>query len=366
MTPEYLPTEHYDALLAEKVSRITDQFSSLDTPSVEIFTSPKTHYRMRAEFRIWHEGDALYHVIFNQQTRQRINVKQFPAASKLINRVMALIIPAIQHQPVLRQKLFQIDYLSTLSNQIVVTMLYHRPLDDIWRDAALCLRQTLRAQGLQLDIIGRASKTRIVLNQDYVDEILEINHQTLTYRQPENSFTQPNARVNCHMLAWAQEATHTMKGDLLELYCGNGNFSLALAKNFRQVLATEIAAMSVAAARHNCKVNRVDNMEIFRMSTQELVQAIRGERQFFRLREVDLASYQFNTLLVDPPRSGLDETTRRMVKNYANLVYISCNPDTLHRDLMTLKATHAIKRFALFDQFPYTHHIECGVLLAAR
>jgi tRNA (uracil-5-)-methyltransferase len=67
--------------------------------------------------------------------------------------------------------------------------------------------------------------------------------------------------------------------------------------------------------------------------------------------------------LVDPPRSGLDENTLNMISQYENIVYISCNPDTLKLNLNTLLLTHVITRFALFDQFPYTHHAECGVYL---
>jgi tRNA (uracil-5-)-methyltransferase len=54
------------------------------------------------------------------------------------------------------------------------------------------------------------------------------------------------------------------------------------------------------------------------------------------------------------------------VANYENIIYISCNPDTLERDLEHLTQTHEVKRFAIFDQFPYTHHIESGVFLQRK
>ncbi len=88
MTPEHLPVEQYDAQLAEKVSRLETMMTPYAAPAVEVFRSPVSHYRMRAEFRIWHDGDDLYHIIFDQETKQRIRVDQFPAASALINLVM--------------------------------------------------------------------------------------------------------------------------------------------------------------------------------------------------------------------------------------------------------------------------------------
>jgi tRNA (uracil-5-)-methyltransferase len=88
-------------------------------PVPEVFRSPVSHYRMRAEFRLWHDGDDLYHIMFDQQTKSRIRVDSFPAASELINQLMTAMLEGVRDNPVLRHKLFQIDYLTTLSNQAV-------------------------------------------------------------------------------------------------------------------------------------------------------------------------------------------------------------------------------------------------------
>lgn len=102
-------------------------------PEPEIFRSPADHYRMRAEFRVWHDEDDLYHIMFDQQTKQRIRVEQFPVASRLINRLMDALMTAIRAEPLLRRKLFQIDYLSTLSGKLIASLLYHRQLDEEWQ-----------------------------------------------------------------------------------------------------------------------------------------------------------------------------------------------------------------------------------------
>ena len=69
---------------------------------------------------------------------------------------------------------------------------------------------------------------------------------------------------------------------------------------------------------------------------------------------------------VDPPRSGLDAETVKLVQGYERILYISCNPETLCENLKTLNQTHDVVRLALFDQFPYTPHMESGVLLIRR
>lgn len=366
MTPEKLPVDQYETQLAEKITRLQSMMAPFSAPGVEVFRSPVSHYRMRAEFRIWHDKDDLYHIIFDQQTRDRIRVDQFPAAGELINQLMPKMIAAIRGNDVLRRKLFQIDYLSTLSGQAVISLLYHRKLDENWQLAAEALRDELRAQGFDVNLIGRATKTKICLDRDYVDECLPVAGRDMIYRQIENSFTQPNAAVNIQMLEWALDVTKEATGDLLELYCGNGNFSLALARNFRRVLATEIAKPSVAAAQYNIAANQIDNVQIIRMAAEEFTQAMNGVRTFNRLQGIDLKSYQCDTIFVDPPRSGLDEETVKLVQGYTQILYISCNPQTLCDNLATLSQTHDISRLALFDQFPYTHHMECGVLLTRR
>lgn len=366
MTPEQLPIEQYDAQLEEKVSRLQTLMTPYAAPEVEVFRSPVSHYRMRAEFRLWHEGDDLYHIIFDQQTRQRIRVDSFPAASQLINKLMPRLIEAVRDNKALRHKLFQVDYLSTMSNQIVVSLLYHRALTEEWQREAEALRDKLRAEGFDLHLIGRATKTKICLDRDYVDECLPVAGKNILYRQVENSFTQPNAAMNIQMLEWALDVTRDASGDLLELYCGNGNFSLALARNFNRVLATEIAKPSVASAQYNIAVNQIENVQIVRMAAEEFTEAMNGTRKFTRLEGIDLQSYQCETIFVDPPRSGLDAETVKMVQAYPRILYISCNPQTLCDNLATLSETHRVEKLALFDQFPYTHHMECGVLLTRR
>jgi tRNA (uracil-5-)-methyltransferase len=91
-----------------------------------------------------------------------------------------------------------------------------------------------------------------------------------------------------------------------------------------------------------------------------------GEREFRRLEGFDLTKYSYDTVLVDPPRAGLDADSVELVSRFETIIYISCNPETLKQNLKTLVETHTIERFALFDQFPYTHHIETGVLLKRK
>lgn len=128
---------------------------------------------------------------------------------------------------------------------------------------------------------------------------------------------------------------HNSPKDLLELYCGNGNFTLPLSTRFNRVLATELAKSSVYAAQWNIEQNHIDNIQVARLSAEDFTQAYNGEREFRRLQEanIDMSSYEFDTVFVDPPRAGIDGETLKLIQRFERIIYISCNPDTLHDNL---------------------------------
>ena len=353
---------NYQQQLNAKTEQITRQFSEFSPPALEVYDSPVLHFRVRAEFKIWHQDDDSYYVMFNQaEPRQPVRIDHFAIGSEIITGLMDALMAAIKPSPLLRNKLFQIEFLTTLSGQALVSMIYHKALGDDWQQLAEQLQQQL-----QIKIIGRSKKQRLVLSEDYVTETLTVNDKQYHFQQIENSFTQPNASVNQKMLTWALDNSQHLGGDLVELYCGNGNFTTVLAQNFNRVLATEISKTSVKSAKYNFELNDVNNVAIARMSSEDFSSALAGERAFRRLKDIDLGSYQFSTVLVDPPRAGLDKLTEKLISRFDNIFYISCNPNTLYDNLKALCKSHEIIKFAIFDQFPYTDHIECGVMLSAK
>ncbi|GAA6204591.1 MULTISPECIES: tRNA (uridine(54)-C5)-methyltransferase TrmA [Thalassotalea] len=356
---------NYDKQLLEKQENMTALFRDFNFSGFDIFTSEPMNYRQRAEFRVWHDGDDLYYIMFDQATKKKFKVEYFPVACTLINELMSALLTMVRDKPMLRERLFQVDFLATLSGEAVISLLYHKQLSDEWQQQALWLKAQL-AKICPINIIGRAKKQKIILEQDFVTEKLTVAGQELIYQQVENSFTQPNAKVNEKMLTWAQDATRDKGGDLVELYCGNGNFSIALAANFDRVIGTEISKTSVKSAQINIAQNNISNIDIVRMSSEEFSQAMNGERKFRRLEGFDLTSYNYDSVLVDPPRAGLDPDSIELVSRFKHVVYISCNPETLKDNLTELVKTHKIEKMALFDQFPYTHHIETGVILTKR
>lgn len=354
----------YHQQLDGKIAGLKHIFGALALPEIEVFASAPMHFRMRAEFRIWHEGERSFYAMTPSGERKPAPIDSFDIGAKPMVDIMAPLLAAIEGDDTLRRKLYAAEFLTTRDGQVLVTLIYHKPLDEHWHAAATGLA---RALGIQL--IGRSRKQKRVIDRDYVVESFIVNGRTLRYQQVETGFTQPNAGVNEHMLNWAAEVSRDARSaasDLLELYCGNGNFTLALAANFRRVLATEVSKISVNSANYNINLNNISNTQVVRMSSEEFTDALNGVRPFNRLRDIDLSSYNFSTLFVDPPRAGLDDETLKLAQEFDRILYISCNPLTLKENIEFLAGSHRIERFAAFDQFPYTHHLECGAWLVRR
>ncbi|MDF1882315.1 tRNA (uridine(54)-C5)-methyltransferase TrmA [Sulfurimonas sp. MAG313] len=355
----------YDEQLKEKESRVTALLLPFYEKKLEVFDSPSSHYRARSEFRIWHEGERCDYAmgkmpIDGVREKGAINIHECPKVIKPIEKRMWALLEKINaSQEVLKNRLFAVEFLATTTDECLITMLYHRKLDDIWSKEAKSLEDTLNCK-----IMGRSRKQKVILSDEFVTEKLDIDGKTFTYVEYESGFTQPNPVVNVKMIEWAiKQAKRVGHGDFLESYCGLGNFTLPLSHYFNKVLATEISKGSIKAALENCVLNDVENITFARLASEEMTEALNGVREFSRLKEIDLASYNFSTVLVDPPRAGLDEGTIKLISTIEYIIYISCNPETLARDLETLTQTHDVIEAAMYDQFPHTAHVESGVFL---
>jgi len=352
--------EGYEGQLTSKTHAIEAQFSPYFSGKITVYESKEEQYRSRCEFKIYHDDEGSFYAMNRADKQGIVKITNCSIVHEQIARIMQPLLAQIKKYE-LGHKLFGIDFLTSSSGEVLASLIYHRALDEAWSVSARLIEKELG-----LYIIGRSRKQKIVLSQDYVTETLHIKNRDYRYIHIENSFTQPNALVNEKMVSWSLEQLEGIGGDLLELYCGAGNFTIPFAAKFDRVLATEISKASILAAKGNMELNGVDNIDFVRLSAEEFTQALDGAREFRRLEGLRIDGYHLKTLFVDPPRSGLGEEPCAFASRFDNLLYISCNPETLLRDLEILDQTHEIQAMALFDQFPYTHHLEMGVKLIRK
>lgn len=347
----------YEDQLNFKANFIADKFREFFDGELEIFSSKPQRYRSRAEFGIWHENDEIYYTMHGSRSKF-IKISECLKVDESIAALMPRLLEELGASKELKGKIFGVEFIST-SELCAVILLYHKRLD------GLEVAFSELAKRLGVKIVARSRGQKISSDERELFDSFEINGLRYALNFGDSAFIQPNKGVNEKMISWAMNAVQNAE-DMLEMYCGHGNFTIPLAGKFRRVLATEISKSSIANALKNCERNGIGNIKFLRMSAEELMSAFGGERGFRRLEGVNLADFAFSHVLVDPPRAGLDSSVINFIKNYENIVYISCNPQTLYENLKELSLTHKATKFAMFDQFANTNHIECGVVLKKR
>ena len=309
-----------------------------------IHTSPATGYRARSEFGV---SKGSYTMIEDGQ-KVYMSVSDLPHGS--IQEIMTLLLPRIQNSEVIKKKLFQINF-RTSGQKILATLIYHKPLDDDWQSEALAIQNSIN----NLSIVGRSKKQKVLIG----DEDLEVtcNFDDLSFKILQNDlvFFQPNYYLYPLMISFITRQLKDPK-DLLELYCGCGGFTLPLASKFNKVFATENNRHSIRLLKESIELNNLSNIETARLSDDETASALANERPFRRLENIDMQSYEFSHILVDPPRAGLSDETISLSKQFENMIYISCNPETFLRDIV--KLDRKIESIGIFDQFANTGHLE--------
>lgn len=354
--------QEYDVQFDEKLKKFLELFSTKDH-HIKKFISPPSGFRARAEFRLHTENDKIYLSMNSYGKNNRVKITSCPILLPHLQDKLEQLLIIINANPNIRHKLYGVKILGSLSGESLITLIYHKKLDGNWQQIASQV-----AQELKCSIIGRSKGEKITLGKDFVNETLLINHQKISYIQEEGRFSQPNPYINTQMIEFVlSKLPMNMKTDLLEMYCGSGNFTIPLAKRFRKVFATEVVKSAITTLKQNIQNNQISNITSARLSGSETIQAISKERPFFRLKEIDLEEFSFSHIFVDPPRSGIgDIKMLEFIQNFNSIIYVSCNPHSLKEDLQILQKTHKIDDCAVFDQFPYTHHLECILLLAPK
>ncbi len=172
-----------------------------------------------------------------------------------------------------------------------------------------------------------------------------VEHRVLDFRyfvEPESFFQGNRLLVD----ALVRHATAGARGGLaFDLYAGVGLFSLPLSRRFERVVAVEDERRAATLGRVNCKQNGCDNVHFHRQTTEQFLRANRERPEF---------------VLIDPPRQGAKPAIAQLLQLLPRqLVYVSCDPNTMARDLRALcDGGFAITSVESFDMFPQTYHVE--------
>ena len=172
------------------------------------------------------------------------------------------------------------------------------------------------------------------------------------------SFYQVNPVQAEAMYNYAIESAEISSKDIVfDLYCGIGTISIFMAKSAKEVYGVEIVEQAIDMAKENAKINNIENTHFIAGDTENVLTDLIENQKIYP-----------NIIMVDPPRRGLDNTTINNILKIKpkKIIYISCNPASLVRDLSRIEGEYEINVMQPFDMFPFTSHVECVAVLSLK
>ncbi len=307
-----------------------------------ILASPKTdHYRLRTQFNVRSKGDRQQIGFFRQASYDLIEVEK----AFLIHPIIDHTLTALRALGTDLPRLSEIHINASPGGDVHILLFLEEPGFPS-RDAFF---NKLRQQAPQvIGITGFSNRKKIFsLGKNQ----LTLDVEGLRLDATEGNFFQVNWEQNRNMVKTVLDfAALSGTETVLDLYCGIGNFSLPLSKQAKAVIGIESGFSAIEDAKANAKLNRIANTEFIADDLQKGLKT---------LIERKLRS---EVIVLDPPRAGATLKTLERVLAFVpqKIVYVSCNPSTLARDL---KFFHLfgfrLDRLQPVDMFPWTYHIEC-------
>jgi 23S rRNA (uracil1939-C5)-methyltransferase len=242
----------------------------------------------------------------------------------------------------LGRNLTEIEVAADGAKEVSIVHLSHAPAASLINRA----REVMAADAGIGGIVMRGGRAREVVGDPALAIELE---RGLEIRVDADLFTQVNQAQNRHVIAFVMEAAGVREGaQVLDLFCGAGNFSLPAARRGADVMGADADSLAVAAAIANA-----DRLGLKSARFSPMKAAATAE---FLLR----ARYRPEVVILDPPRAGALDLMDPIVRlRPASVIYVSCNLTTLARDLRALaRRGYRLERLRAFDFFPNTHHAE--------
>ena len=360
----------YDAeskLKANRVKNCLNRMAGENLEELQILAAPTCHgYRNKAQYPVASKKGRAYAGFFKAGTHQVVENQRClilpeetdrvkDAVMDYVNRFKVSAYDEVEHSGLLRHIYVR---RGAVSKQILVCLVINGRSIPKAHELVGRLKKILGFTTLVLSVNTR--KGNAVLGDEFITlhgpGYIEDTLCGLTFRLSPRSFYQ----VNHHQAQRLYEAAITQaeitKNDtVLDLYCGVGTITLAMASAAGKVIGVEVIPQAVEDAKDNAKRNGIENAEFFCGDAGQTA------------LELEAKGIRADVVVVDPPRKGLNADTIEALHRFAprRIVYVSCDPATLARDVALLKERgYVLKNALAADLFPRCSHVETVVLLS--
>lgn len=315
----------YDNTINFKLNKVLNLFNKYNlsiTPEI-IKNSNDYNYRNKIKLVVV-DGKIGYYEV-NSHTLVEIN--ECIIASRAINKVIPLLknINIINGSIIIR------------SNQLDEILIVIETNDKIDIDIDK-LKENIK-------LIGIIINKEIFYGKDYLIECINDLYYKISY----DSFFQINPYIASKLFNIVKENIDDAD-TVLDLYCGVGTLSLNVSLKAKEVIGVEIVENAILNAIYNAKINKCNNVKFILNDVQDAVGKI---------------NKKFDKIIIDPPRSGLTKKTIDIILDICpkKIIYVSCDPNTLVRDILLLKDKYSIEKSYILDMFSYSYHVESIVIL---
>jgi len=364
----------YEEQLLFKQNKVVELLSRRGISSEQIHQLPwqksikssEWHYRRKARIGVQFDKNSQAIIGFRQKaTNQLVAIKSCPVLVKPASDIFTLL-KALLAKLTVKKAIGHIEVLSAdvvdKHNHLTLVVRQIRPINahdrQLWQEYADKYAWTVTFLASKKGQKNSDDQINISVCELSYDEL---SHGELSYPLHDDirihfshtDFIQINQPVNLVMieqaLAWLAPEPNDQ---VLDLFCGLGNFSLPLAKKVAKVVGVEGVQTMVDKALVNAKLNRIDNCQFYQadLNSQWL--------------STDWAKNNFTKVLLDPARAGAEQAIQQISQlNIATILYVSCDPTTLAKDSqILLEKGYKIVKIGLIDMFSQTKHVETMVL----
>lgn len=333
-----------------------------------IASPQQVKYRNKAQFPIQEIDGEIKCGLYQNRTQKLVDLTEMPTQMDLTMEAMRKIVQIIKdlnlpvYNPQEKSGIISMIVIrqSVEFNKLQVTFITrskkflkeHQVIEAIQKEIP---EVNSISQNINLEDQGAVwgDETKLLWGDEYLQE--DINGYV--FNLSPRAFLQLNSLQTDKLYDLAVKALNPEADDiLLDAYCGVGTIGITLAEKVKRIYGIEIIPEAIADAKKNAELNNVTNAEYFVSSVDQI---------YPQLLEQDIHP---TALIVDPPRVGLDEKLIKTIlqNRPQKLVYISCNPSTLAKDLTLLTKKYRVDYLQPVDMFPQTPHVETVVKFSRR
>lgn len=318
---QHINIEYEDEFKENKVKEILKKYANVHVPLKINKNDKELFYRNKITLKIENGKWGFY----NESTHKLCEISQCLIANNSINEFL--------NQNIIKINNGTITIRSNYENNLLLIITTDEKLD-IDKDI------------LPSNIAGVILNNKCIYKDNYFYDYID----DMKFKVSYDSFFQVNNYMAANIFKILR---NNVKGkNLLDLYCGVGTLGLSLKDNFKNIYGIEKVKNAIVDAKHNAKINNVSNAFFYDGDTAKIL---------------DKLNQKFDTVIVDPPRSGLNKETLEHIKriNSKTIVYVSCDPMTLARDISEL-SEYKVEKANVLNMFPKTYHVESVVILSKK